>query len=409
MFPLGLSSLKRALSGHEVSVIDLNLHKEEPFKALQEHIAAFKPETIGISLRNIDSTNKRNIVFYYKHLRETMRTIKSCSGAKVVIGGSGFSMFAREIMEDERDIDLGVFLEGETAFPLLLENLSTPERVPSVFYRKNGEVLFSGSGRQVDVSEIDYPDRDGMSIGKYSALPDSVGVETKRGCGLNCIYCIYGFLNGKKIRLKDPVKIVDEIENLVKIHRVTRFTFVDSVFNLPQKHAEDICRELLNRALNVQWSAWFNEKNLTRDFVTLALDAGCKNIILSPDGFSDGVLKNLGKNITKQDVLNSYELLKDMDGFEISYNFFKNPPGQDLGTFAAMMRFYLTAKGQMGRRVHFEFNSMRIEPHTKLYDTALREGLVKDGENLLYPKYYTNSKTKYIESIFNVLLRLKGM
>lgn len=408
MFPLGLSALKSALTGHEVSVIDLNLHTE-PFKTLADHITALRPEVIGISLRNIDSTNKRNIVFYYKHLRETIRTIKAASAAKLVIGGSGFSMFAREIMEDEKDIDLGVFLEGETTFPRLLENMSSPEKVPSVFYRKNGKLLFSGPGGQVDVSATDYPDRDGMSVDKYRAHPDSIGVETKRGCGLNCIYCIYGFLNGKSIRLKDPVKVVDEIEHLVKVHGVTRFTFVDSVFNLPKKHAEDICRELSRRATGVEWSAWFSEKNLTKDFVKLALGAGCKNIILSPDGFSDSVLENLGKNITKQDVLDSYELLKTIDGFEVSYNFFKNPPGQDFRAFAAVMRFYLTAKAQMGSRIHFEFNSMRIEPHTKLYETALREGFVKEGDNLLYPKYYTNSKTRYIEHIFNGLLRLKGM
>ncbi|QWR78603.1 radical SAM protein [Candidatus Magnetomonas plexicatena] len=363
----------------------------------------------GISLRNIDSTNKRTVVFYYNHLAETVKTIKANSQGKIIIGGSGFSMFAREIMEDQRDIDLGVFLEGERTFPLLLENLTRPEKVPSVFYRKNDEVLFSGAGGQVDVSDTGIPDRGGMSIDRYNTTRDSIGVETKRGCGLNCIYCIYGFLNGKKLRLKDPVRVIDEIENLVNVHGVKKFTFVDSVFNVPQKHAEDICKELSKRALGVVWSAWFSEKNLTRDFVNLALDAGCKNIILSPDGFSDTVLKTLGKNINKQDVLDSFELLKSMKGFEVSYNFFKNPPGQDISAFLAMIRFYLSAKAQMGSRVHFEFNSMRIEPHTKLFDIARREGFVKDGDNLLYPKYYTNPKTRYIEGIFNGLLRLKGM
>ena len=54
---------------------------------------------------------------------------------------------------------------------------------------------------------------------------------------------------------------------------------------------------------------------------------------------------------------------------------------------------------QMGGRVHFEFNSMRVEPHTKLYQIAIKEGFVKDKENLLYPKYYTNPRTFYIEDV----------
>ena len=55
---------------------------------------------------------------------------------------------------------------------------------------------------------------------------------------LDCIYCIYGFLNGKELRLRKPTKVVDEIEILVKNRGVERFTFVDAVFNIPNDHAE---------------------------------------------------------------------------------------------------------------------------------------------------------------------------
>jgi radical SAM superfamily enzyme YgiQ (UPF0313 family) len=222
------------------------------------------------------------------------------------------------------------------------------------------------------------------------------------------VYCIYGFLNGKKLRLRDPARIVDEIELLVNEHGLKRFTFVDSVFNIPQNHAEKICREIIRRGLQTTWSAWFNEKELTRAFVELARDAGCRNVILSPDGFFDRTLMDLGKNISKKDILSSYQVLKDLEGFEVSYNFFKNPPGQGLSAFLSLLWFTMKAKRQMGRRVHFEFNSMRIEPHTKLYDIARSEGVIAAEENLLYPKHYTNGKTAYIERIFNLMLRLRG-
>ena len=100
--------------------------------------------------------------------------------------------------------------------------------------------------------------------------------------------------------------------------------------------------------------------------------------------------------------------MKELDGFEVSYNFFKNPPGQDVRTFLALLRFSAKAKKEMGKRVHFEFNSMRIEPNTKLYDIARSEGVVTAGENLLYPKYYTQGRTRYLETLFNLLLRLMG-
>jgi len=407
VYPLGIACLTAALRDHEVSLFDMNT-STRPFDELGDIIAGSKPDVVGISLRNIDSTNKRTVVFYYPYLKQTVDAIRARSDAKIIIGGSGFSMFAREIMEDDQRIDLGISREGEHSFPLLLKNLDSPEMAPSVYYRKNGAIASTAPGQQVDLNALPLPDRKALPLSAYQTVPEAVGIETKRGCALGCVYCIYGFLNGKKLRMRDPARIVDEIELLVNEHGLKRFTFVDSVFNIPQNHAENICREIIRRGLRTSWSAWFNEKGLTKGFVELARDAGCRNVILSPDGFSNTTLKALGKNITKEDILASYQVLKDSDGFEVSYNFFKNPPGQDLVTFLSLLRFTLTAKKELGKRVHFEFNSMRIEPNTKLYDIARSEGVITAGDNLLLPKYYTNRKTSYIETAFNIMLSVKG-
>lgn len=407
VYPIGIACLAAALRDHEVILFDMNT-STRPFDELGNIIESSKPEVVGISLRNIDSTNKRTVVFYYPYLKQTVDAIRSCSNAKIIVGGSGFSMFAREIMEDDQRIALGISREGEHAFPLLLKNLDSPEKAPSVYYRRNGSIASTAPGQQVDLNAMPLPDRKALPLSAYQAVPEAVGIETKRGCALGCVYCIYGFLNGKKLRLRDPARIVDEIELLVNEHGLQRFTFVDAVFNIPQNHAERICREIIRRGLKTTWSAWFNEKGITRDFVELAREAGCRNVILSPDGFSDQVLRCLGKNITMKDIHDSYRVLKDLDGFEVSYNFFKNPPGQNLLTFLSLLVFSMKAKRVMGRRVHFEFNSMRIEPNTKLYDIARSEGLLPEGESLLHPKYYSNKKTAYIERFFNMLLKLRG-
>lgn len=407
VFPLGLACIKAQIQNHDVRGFDTNISKR-PFEELKEIVKEFSPDVIGISLRNIDSTNKREVVFYYSYLKEALDVIKEASSAKIIVGGSGFSMYAKEIMEDEPRIDYGVFLEGERTITTLLDNISAPESVKSIFYRKGGSVVFTGPGGQVELNSISLPDRGFLDVGYYKKIPEAIGIETKRGCALKCVYCIYGFLNGKEYRLREPKRIVDDIEHLVNSRGIDSFTFVDSVFNIPIRHAEEICNEIIKRGLKVKWSAWFSENGLKKEFVELARAAGCKKVILSPDGYSDKVLKALEKNITKKDILNSYEVLKSMDGYEVCYNFFKNPPGQSLTAFFSMICFCVKAKMQMGKRVHFEFNSIRVEPHTKLYQIALKEGFVNEGDNLLYPKYYTNPGTRYIERLFNAVLKLKG-
>ena len=408
VFPVGLSCIQSSLNGHDVKIFDLNL-SPKPFEEMKKIITGYSPDVIGISLRNIDSTNKRTVTFYYKTVKDMIDVIKSCSDAYIVVGGSGFSIFADEIMKDESRIDYGVFLEGEITFSQLLDNLRTPENVSSLYYRKDGNVVYTGPGSLPGGRQMNIIKKGEIPVEKYKQFRDAIGIETKRGCSLHCIYCIYPFLNGRQYRLRDHSIVVDEIEYLFNEHGMERFMFVDSVFNIPQKHAQDICREIIKRKLKVKWSAWFNEKYLDRELITLAKDAGCDNFIFSPDGFSDDVLEKLGKNLNREDILKAYRILERISGVEINYNFFKNPPGQNFSNLFSIAWFVIRAKMKLKRRVHFEFNSLRIEPHTKLCEIALKEKLIKKSDNLLFPKYYTQRKTWFIDEFFNLILRLKGL
>ena len=53
VYPIGLAYLAAHLDGHEVDIFDLNVHREDPFDRLEEKLRAFKPEVVGISLRNM--------------------------------------------------------------------------------------------------------------------------------------------------------------------------------------------------------------------------------------------------------------------------------------------------------------------------------------------------------------------
>jgi radical SAM superfamily enzyme YgiQ (UPF0313 family) len=409
VFPLGLSCLTAAIKGHNLKVFDPNILPSQ-HQELANLLRKFRPDVMGISLRNIDSTNKRKVVFYYKYFKEMINVVNDISGnrIKIIVGGPGFSMFAIKIMYDEPRIDYGVFGEGEITFPQLIENLETPQKVKGIFYRKGKKILFTGPRKNPDLDNLQFAYQSLFNLEYYMNIPDAIGVETKRGCALGCIYCIYGFLNGKQYRLRKPVSVGDEIEFLVKKKGIKHFTFIDSVFNLPLDHAKSICSEIINRKLNVSWSAWFHDKYLTKEFVQLFKKAGCNKFILSPDGFSDRTLKRLGKSQNKEDVLRAFNILNQFTGIEICYNFFKNPPGQNLRNFILIVLFCIKAKLRFKNKIHFEFNSLRIEPHTKLCDIAIDEGIIEKGENLLFPKYYINRKTWYIEKFFDALHILKN-
>jgi len=409
VFPLGVSSLAASLKEHTVKTFDTN-NSPTPFADLETLLERFRPEIVGLSIRNIDSTNKRNVVFYYEWVKKIIQSVDSTlkKNCRIIAGGSGFSMFAQQILEQEPRIDFGVFTEGEHSLPELLGSLDAPEKVKGIYYRKNSLIEFSGPRKQPLLNELPLPDRTVVNLDDYRVIPDAVGVETKRGCAFNCIYCIYGFLNGSNYRLRPPEQVADDIEFLVNEKKITQFTFIDSVFNFPVDHSRAICEEIKRRKLEVSWSAWFNEKFITRDLVQLAIDAGCTKIIFSPDGFSNKTLKKLKKIQTTAEILKAYRIVKQFNGIEICFNFFKNPPGQNAAAFIRVLLFFVKAKLELKNRVHFEFNSLRIEPHTGLFDLAVRENEVAADDDLLYPRYYKNPKTGYIAAMFDLMLRLKG-
>ena len=210
------------------------------------------------------------------------------------------------------------------------------------------------------------------------------------------------------MRLRSPKRVVDEIEDLVRSHDVRTITFVDNVFNNPPHHAEEICQEIIARKLDIHWSAWLNEEHITREFMKLAREAGCTRIGLSPDGFSDRSLKMLGKPMTKKNIVDTYNVMKKIDGIKIRYNFFYWPPGQDLITFLKLLWFNIKARWTLrGKLEVFNLGNIALYDNTQLHKEALRKGIISEDVDLFFsvfrypvPKLLDLFEKVYKSSIF---------
>lgn len=404
VYPLGLAVLAAALPGHEVSIFDPNV-AAEPERELEILMRAFAPDAVGISFRNMDSPNGPKPVSYYGAFKGLVERVRVLTAAPIIVGGAAFSLFAEAVMADVSAIDCGVFLDGEGTFAGLLNHLDDPGAVPSVYYRREGRVVFSG---RAESRPVGAPDRSLLPLGGYAevAQPEAVGVESKRGCVLGCVYCPYPFLNGRQHRLREPGEVAREVAALARAG-AERFTFTDAVFNLPRDHAAEVCAALIRSGNVLPWSAWFNERALDAELLDLAEAAGCRTVILSPDGFSDEVLRRLGKSLSMDDVFRVYGLVRKRAALHVSYSFFRNPPGQTVGTFLRLALFCLRAKRELGPRVSFFFSRMRVEPHTDIYDVALREGLITGERDLLRPVFYSQPSTAWLDPLFDFILRLR--
>ncbi len=421
VYPLGLAYISSASyqKGHEVQIFDPNT-AANPYDDLAKCILNFSPQIIGISLRNIDNQYRIAPFYYYKHFQNLLEKVnRMIPHAKIIVGGAGFSMFAEKIMERNPSIDFGIYLEGEESFPELLDNLNKPESVHGIYIRKEGRVQFTGFRPLPDFRKLPIPKRDFVNIIPYLNHGESLGIQTRRGCPLKCTYCNYPQLNGNMLRIREIKDICDEIEYLVRQYHIKQFMFADGVFNVPLEHSTALCEEIIQRGLEVRWSAWMELKHIPKNFLLLAIKAGCTNITFSPDAVSQSALNSLQKELNETDIKDSLKLFirdKDLRGLNVTYSIFVNPPGETFTGILKTILFYLKAKLCLRGRGGPFLNWIRLEPETKAFQYALKKGIVTKNIDLLPNEesdlknmFYTNPSLKYFDFLIIGMLKFLPM
>lgn len=404
IFPLGMAYVAGALRGHQVTCLDAAA-VDDPWGRLAEIAARTKPDVVGLSLRNIDTAQSYDVFSYWPSFERTVKHVRECCpNATIVVGGSGFSLFPEAVMARLPEIDYGVYLEGEQTLPDLLEHLDHPEAVPGLYYRRDGRVLFTGPREFLDLDSVGMPRLDLFDLSAYDGVR-GVGIQTKRGCELDCMYCTYPFLSGRRVRLRSAERVGEEVERLCREYGIIEFFFADNVFNRPSSHAEAICRELLRRELDVRWTAYFSEDGMTANFIELALAAGCAEFPFSPDGSNDAALRALGKPVSLEEVKASYCLVERFPEARFHCGFIWNYPRtglRDLLGLCGMASWLLRRKNLGG----IDVSTMRILPNTRLRDIALEEGRIDADDDLLSPVFYDPPPWKLVSVLVNGLGRL---
>jgi len=139
--PLGLACVVEATrnAGHDVTMLDL-MFEMDAAAVLKKMITEFRPECIGISVRNIDDQNIETPRFLLDKVKEVVALCRDQVNVPVVLGGAGYSMFPESALA-YLDADMGIEGEGEIAFPALLarlENNSDLSGIPGLYARDHG-------------------------------------------------------------------------------------------------------------------------------------------------------------------------------------------------------------------------------------------------------------------------------
>jgi radical SAM superfamily enzyme YgiQ (UPF0313 family) len=382
VFPLGLAYIAKALreAGHPIEVMDLCFFQEVPAD-LKSALHRFQPDLIGISLRNLDNLTYPTALSYLEEVEEVIGICRQYGSSQLVIGGSGYSLAPKELLQ-YFDVDFGIVGEGEEIFLQLVKRLERGDPISPSPHLLIKEKPFPPLIEGARVFPIQSPDRTFFETHRYLEEGGMGNIQTKRGCPFSCIYCTYPLLEGKKVRPRKTAEVVDEIQQLVE-EGVDYIYFVDDIFNYPPADAEALCREMVRRKIDVKWSAFVNPSFLSDTLLHWMKEAGCVGIEFGTDSGSPRMLEHYKKSFTQEDIIQSSKMCSTLMVNQCHYLLFGGP-GENEETIEES--FHLM--DQLDPTAVIAMLGIRIYPGTELERVALSEGVILQGSNLIYPHFY---------------------
>jgi radical SAM superfamily enzyme YgiQ (UPF0313 family) len=218
-----------------------------------------------------------------------------------------------------KKLNKNIFVIGPfaTNFPdLYLEAGATVISGEPEFYFLNNNNLKADFNKKIvyepvnELSEIDklpFPMWDEMGsnclniklYGNYLTLP----IIATRGCPFSCFrYCVYPLQQGRKVRQRTYINVVDEIEFWLKKANVRMFVFRDPVFSINKNYTKQLCEEIISRNLNINFVIETHLKILDSDLIKLLKKSGLVAVKVGIESADSDVLKNEGRYTIEKDL-----------------------------------------------------------------------------------------------------------
>lgn len=378
VYPLGLDYVAGSLHPHfATKVADMN--ELSSLDRLGELVGDFAPDYVGVSIRNVDNTDTLNSRGFLSDYQDLVGLVRKKSQAVLVLGGSGFTIFPVEFMR-ALNADYGIAGEGERLLLLLtaLENKADISAIPGVLTRHSDNFTY----RPWDGAISRKFDPVSSHTQVYLSWGGMLNIQTKRGCPFHCSYCTYPHIEGGKMRFFAPQEIARRARELQDAG--AKYIFItDSAFNASHEHSLEVAQAFSAARVSIPWGGFFAPIVPPVDYYKRLADAGLSHVEFGTEAMSDRMLESFCKPFRTAEVMAAHQQALNA-GLYIAHYFLLGGPGENEKT----LQDTLMGIDKLDGAVFFFFCGIRIYPHTALYETALKEGQISAGQDLLQPVFY---------------------
>ncbi|MCE2971252.1 MAG: magnesium-protoporphyrin IX monomethyl ester anaerobic oxidative cyclase [Burkholderiales bacterium] len=254
--------------------------------------------------------------------QKTLKLAKEAApGCVTVLGGIHPTFMYAQVLNEAPWIDYIVRGEGEEIAVELLTaiadgtHLARRREIQGIAFLEAGLVVATPARPVIRDLDALTPDWSLLEWDKYIYIPLNCRVAVPnfaRGCPFTCRFCSQ-WKFWRKYRTRNPVKFVDEIETLVREHKVGFFILADEEPTINRKKFVALCEELIRRDLPVKWGINTRVTDILRDRELLPLyrKAGLVHVSLGTEAAAQLKLDRFRKETTIEENKLAIKLLKD--------------------------------------------------------------------------------------------------
>jgi radical SAM superfamily enzyme YgiQ (UPF0313 family) len=373
--PLGLiyagSIIERC--GHNAKIYDPYLNDEElkrfdngDYSELDGILEEYCPDIVGFGgiASSYGRTKKLSNYIFEKH-----------PGILQIAGGALAS--ANELLLTKTNVALIFHGETERTLPIFLErycNEAPYVDIPGVStISPEGGIRRNPLAQQIEnLDEIPIPNYNLLDLKAYHL--EEMYMITSRGCTNRCSFC-YRHMKGH--RQHSVSYLIDHIKFIIEHFGITRFAFIDELFNANKQWILEFCDAIEREKLKISFVTSFRADKVDEFLLKRMKEIGCYNIHYGQESGSDTILKEYRKGVNA--ITNKkITILTRQQGLECPVQIVIGSPSETPRTIQETTDFLIDiGEGQLSINYLIPF------PETPIWEYVEKNHLIPDVEKYL--------------------------
>jgi len=299
---------------HFLDAMTHHLSEEE----LRAKMAELQPDVVG-------TTAITPAIYTAERVLEIAK--ETVPDAVRVLGGIHGTFMFKQVLSEAPWIDVIVRGEGEEIFVNLIRAIddsvlqSARWEIKGLAFRDGDQIVSTEAAPTIKDLDNLEPDWSMLEWDHYIYVPLGVKVaipNMARGCPFTCSFCSQ-WKFWRDYRVRDPKKVVDEIEHLVNEHGVGFFILADEEPTINRKKFIQFCQELIDRGLpdKIKWGINTRVTDIMRDKELLSFyrEAGLVHVSLGTEAAAQLKLDQFNKETKVGENKEAIRLLREADIF----------------------------------------------------------------------------------------------